>query len=377
MNIAIIGGGASGLMLASKLDKYANITIFERNKGLGRKLLASGNGRANILNINALPSDYNNDIFVKQIFEHYDATKVLDEMSNLGLITKVDEEGRVYPITDSSKSVLDCFLDKIANTRILLEYEVKSISKVNNKYRINDYNELFDYVICASGSIAGIESSKQNGIYNYLKKYKIKFTDLKESLVGFKTVDKSIKQLSGFRSKANVKLYINNKLIHEEKGEVLFKDDGISGIVIMNMSSYYSRLNKPKNACLIIDLLPSIKKEELSNILSKRNNYNGLLHPKFIDYIKKYDLNSNVIKEFKFEIFDTYGYSNAQVICGGVDVSQVNDNLSLKIDESMYLCGELLDIDGICGGYNLLFAFASALVIADNILLKIKNENIN
>ncbi len=375
MNIAIIGGGASALMIASKLDKCANIIIFERNKGLGRKLLASGNGKANILNINATKNDYNNPTFVNKVITEFPPSKILDEFHKMGLFTKQDDEGRVYPITESSKTVLDCFLQEIPNTTIIYEYEVKKVVKRENKYQINDYSILFDKVICASGSIAGIEDRKQEIVYKYLKDMNLRITPLNESLVGFKIKDKNIKSLSGYRSKANVKFFINDKLIHEELGEVIFKDDGISGIVIMNMSSHYARNSKPKNSYLMVDLLPEIEMDKVLSV--PKDKIIGIAHPKMIDYLNIKNNDLKLLKELELRIIDTYTYQNAQVVSGGIELSQITDKLNLKNDSNIYFAGEVLDIDGTCGGYNLLFAFASGLIVASDIMEKIKYENTN
>lgn len=356
MKLAIIGAGAGALYLASKLKNF-DITIFERSKKIGSKLLASGNGKCNLLNINARGCDYNKSSFVSKLLDLYSPKFILNEFNKLGLLTKIDDEGRVYPNCESSLAVVNLLLDNI-HANIVLEYPVNTISKINNKYKINDYEELFDYVVLATGSCASLKKEYQMIPYNYLSSLNIKLTPLSSSLVGFKVYN-DIKKLSGLRVKTNVKLYVDNELIHEERGEVIFKNDGISGIVIMNMSSYYNDTNK-KNAYIVLDLLYPYLEKDIVNI-------KGAIHPLLYSYYISRKLTKNDLSNFKLDILDTYEKENAQVISGGVDILLINDDLSLKSDNKVYLMGEMLDIDGICGGYNLLFAFLCAQKIYDNL----------
>ncbi|MGL4948854.1 MAG: NAD(P)/FAD-dependent oxidoreductase [Anaeroplasmataceae bacterium] len=354
MKVALIGAGASALMIASIINNN-DVYVFEKNASVASKLRASGNGKANILNINAKSSDYNNSSFVQNIFDEFSPKQVYDYFKQLGLYMRQDDEGRVYPLTDSSKTVVDILLHNCSNTNLILDYTVTSIKKINNKYQINNYNVLFDKVVVCSGSKASIKNNP-NSMYNFIdKKY---FTKLNPSLVGFKISE--TKLLSGFRSKANVSLVDeSNNIIHSEFGEVIFKDDGISGIVIMNMSCYYNRsLNK--NLSLNIDILPSLEESMLND-----SNKIGILHPKLIEYINTNKIPMKKLKQLQFKIISTYDYINAQTISGGVSTKYLNDDLSLIDDNNIYFVGEVIDIDGICGGYNLLFAFASAMFVAN------------
>lgn len=340
MNIAIIGCGASALYFAAT-NKKDSITIFERNKKIASKLLASGNGKCNLLNINATPNDYNNKRFIEKLFSSVSPKYIYDSFQNMGLLIKTDEEGRCYPVSESSQTVLNILLKNI-NAKIILEHTVKKISKIGDKYKIDSYDKLFDKVIFASGSCANIINDKSSLCYGYLED--IKLTKLKPSLTGF--ITGRYEKISGVRSKALVKLLDGDKLIHSESGEIIFKNDGISGIVVMNMSSYYNRYIL-KDPMLEIDLLEGYNPKDLE----------GALNPKLYDYIKSNNINPH---KMILKIKDTYSYETAQVISGGVDLEEINDDFSYKKDKNIFFMGELLDIDGICGGYNLLFAFASA-----------------
>ncbi len=364
MNIAIIGQGAAGLIACSVLSKNHNVYVFDKNKSEGRKLLATGNGKANILNINANIDDYNN-CFVSNAFDKVNAQKVLNYFNSLGLITTIDSEGRVYPYNKSSLSVLNVLLDNCSNASFIYDYEVNNITSSFDGYLINDYNVIFDKVIICSGSNASILENKRKSTYEYLKNMNLKLTPLKPSLVGFKVAE-NIKKLSGYRAKCMVSMNIDGA-IFSELGEVIFKDDGISGIVIMNMSFIYNKFKDKKKATLNIDLYPNTDIEII--------NPKGIFHPIVLDYAKSMNKNLNeLVHNLKLTIKDTYDFKFAQCVSGGISLDEVNSNFMLKKYKNIYACGEVLDIDARCGGYNLLFAFSSGLVVANTIL---ENENKN
>ena len=304
---------------------------------------------------------------MENVFKKYNAIDVLNYFNNkLNLFTIVDNEGRVYPRSESSLNVLNILLDNI-KASFVLDYPVLNIKKINDKYQINDYQKLFDVVILSSGSKAGIKDDKAGNIYSYLDSLNLKLTELNPSLSGFKT-KVFVKPLSGLRVKAFVKLFIDEKLIHEEFGEVIFKDDGISGIVIMNMSSYYNR-HKGRNAYISLDLLYGLDIDKIKDV-------KGVCHPLLYDYYMNNNLDIYDLKNFKLPIKSLYPYSNCQVINGGIDLSEINEDFSLKKHKNIFASGEVLDIDGLCGGYNLLFAFLSAFIISDK-LKELKNESKN
>lgn len=350
MRLAIIGAGASGLVLASRLKDSCDITIYEKNKKIGSKILASGNGRCNLLNLNVGEDSYNNKEFIKKVFEKYDQNKVYEYFTSLGLSLISDSEQRVYPRSLSSLNVLEMLLDNI-NAKILTETPVKKVKKSGNGYIIND-KDYYDYVVIASGSFASVLKDK-TVCYDYINNLNIKMTDLYPSLCGFKVKD-NIKDLSGLRCRAKVSLYNNDALVYKEEGEVIFKDDGISGIVVMNMSSYYNRY-KPGNFVLKLDLLYDI--DNISNI-------KGCIHPLLYKYFVKNHLKIGDLKDFSLHIIDTYSFENAQVCHGGIVLDELKD-FEIKKYRHLYAIGEVLDIDGVCGGYNLLFASSSALYLAD------------
>lgn len=356
MKVLIIGAGASGLSLASILSKYnVDITIYKGNK-IGSKILASGNGKCNLGNINVSKTNYFSSPFYDLILPYKD--ELYSHFTNIKIFTKADSQGRIYPYSESSKSVLDALLASI-NAKFIDEYVI-NINKINNKYYINNDSKIgYDKVVVSCGSLASItdKNIKNGNNFDFLNFLKLKINDFKPGLVGFK-VKNNIKHLSGTRAKVNASLVTNNKLIHSEDGEIIFKDDGISGICIMNLSSYYQHQNNNSNSKIILDFAKNID----------FSDYRCILSPKlYLDYQKnKFD-----IHKYELDILSTYNIEMAQIGIGGIDISEFNCDLSLKKDKNIYICGELLDIDGVCGGYNLMSSFTSGYVVSRGILNEI------
>lgn len=354
MKIAIIGGGACGLLCATLLEKYnINYTIFNKGK-IGNKILASGNGRCNIANASFNASAYHNNPLATNIVSNYQ-NKLFDYFNELKIYTKADNEGRMYPISESSQSVLNALLRKIKGE--IIDVEVNNITQDNNKYIINDTYKYYDKIILSSGSIASYKP--EYSFINYLSSLNIKINEFKPSLVGFKTSLK-LKPISGVRCKCITYLYNNDELIHKEAGEVIFKDDGISGICIMNQSSYYNHIDKLNKPYIKLDLLND----------NQYDDYITILNPKLLEFINKNNLNPSSII---IPISSTYDYVVSQVCSGGIDINDINNNLSLKNNNAIYVGGELIDVDGVCGGYNLMFAFSCAMKIAEEIKNEISN----
>lgn len=387
--VAIIGAGPAGIISSIILSKEMHVVLFEKMPKIGKKIIASGNGKCNITNMTR-PNEYTyNNNFAKEVYEKYDAKAFRQDLFNLGILTKADNENRVYPMSNSSNSVIDNFLYHLENQKVEIHTDtiVIEIKKKGCKYTVVTKDDLFndfDYVIVSTGGKSNKVLGSNGEGYELLDKLNVKHTNLLPGLVGLKINLNQIRGLDGVRHKVRVKLELDNEIIFEELGEVQFKKDGMSGIVIMNASSVISRLNR--TPYLYLDLAPHISKEELFDILvnikamnPEMNNLQVLrsLLPKMLaqNLCNKQDnvLISNYvdyIKQMPFIITGTYNFDNSQVTVGGVDLSEINDNFELKKHPNIYVLGELLDIDGICGGYNLHFAFASGKLASESILKK-------
>lgn len=360
MKIAIIGGGACGIMLGSILKKQdIEYTIFEKTN-CARKLLASGNGKANLANRFISLKNYHHNSFAFEIVKQYQ-TKLFNYFKELNLYLKEDSEGRIYPLTESSLSVLNCI--GVDSKHVIENITVTSLSTIQGQYYINNTYGPFDKVVCATGSIASFLPKKQIGFNNYLKPFNLKMVPFEPSLVGFRSSFDS-KRITGVRVKCRASLLKDKKLIASEDGEIIFKVDGISGICIMNLSSYYAHLKNKENCEIALDLIPDIS----VNIVDFKQ-LNGLIHPKLVAYFESKSLKeiNHLLHTLTLPILGTYDYEFAQVVKGGISLEEVNSDLSLKKDSNIFVSGEMLDVDGVCGGYNLMFAFCCALKIGEKI----------
>ena len=392
-HVAIIGGGASGIFSALHLKKLFNnqieVTIFEKNSRIGRKILASGNGKCNLTNETTLENNIYNNELANRIYNEFPPIKLREYFDTLGLFTKTDQSNRVYPQTESSNSVVDIMLLHLKknNIFVLTDETVIDIKKQNNKYLVKTkkIEKAFDYIIISTGSKASSKLGSNNEGYDILKKLNINITSLKPGLVGIKTKKQDVSTLSGIRQKAIVKLFDNNNIIFEESGEVQFKDEGISGIVVMNASSIIARTNN--NIKITLDLLPNYKEDELINKIQHISKLNKNISLKELTYgilpkmlankicdILKNNLSIenfvNLTKNYPITIEGTYGFDNAQICVGGIELSELKDTLELKKHPNIYTTGEVINIDGLCGGYNLQFAFASSYVATNAIYKK-------
>ena len=385
--IAIIGAGASGMFAASLLnDLNADIYLFEKNDKIGKKILASGNGKCNFTNCGNLVDKYNN-VFANNIIEKFNVECTLDYFSNIGLIYKFDDQGRGYPLSECATSVLDCLKSSINNVSILLNNNVKRVYKSNGCYFLesNDKKYEFDYIVCCSGSCASNLGSDK--AYTYLNGLNLSISDFSPSLTPV-IVKENVKDLMGVRVKCLVHL-VDEKYnkIYSEYGEVIFKSDGLSGIAIFNVSSYINR-NRNKKYKIILDLSNGMSKSDLGSYFNRKNIKNlfkGYLNDKIANYIIKLcnidkideqKIKSIVknIKALEFNVAGLYPLKESQVCSGGVSLHEVDDNLRLKSKDRVYIAGELLDIDGVCGGYNLQFCWSCAGVISSDIKRRISNE---
>ena len=403
--IVIVGAGASGLMASIYLKEQAvknnidlDIVLVEKNDRVGKKILSTGNGKCNFTNTVLEPIHYNNPDFVKPILDSFSCEDLQNWFLTKGLYSKADKEGRVYPITESASSVLDIFRIELEknNIRVITSFAMNSIKPKGKGYIISDgVNNIYaDEVIISTGGLSAPVLGTNGDGHRVLKSLNISLTKMQPGLVGIKTNKESIRSLSGLRTKSLVTLYENNQIVKSEFGEVQFKDDGISGIVIMNLASCIKDLN---NSYLEADLLPSFSEEDIVEyLLNKQQQYGnffvsqmlvGLL-PNILSLKILKDLGykdntkikhlpkaefykiAKAIKKYTFKPVALYGYDRSQVTVGGVDLKEVNENLELIKLPNIYLCGEILDIDGMCGGYNLHFAFASAVHVSNAIINK-------
>ncbi len=365
-NIAIIGAGASGLLLSRILSDNAavQVYVFDKCKHVGTKLRASGGGKANIFNTDVTPDCYNRPDFIARLLQKVTPEDLRRTFEQMGMPVIADEEGRAYPATQFSQTVVDVlWTPERSNVHPALEYEVRNIVSDKGKWQIDDLPTAFDHIVIATGTPANMIPKNRQQYNSFLMPLDLKWHALQPSLVGFKIAHYP-KKLSGCRTKVIAALYQDNRLIHREAGEVTFKDDGISGIVILNLSAYYNRLPNKANCRIELNLMYHNEQFDVAEYLQKFGSLKGILHPKLNELYEQHPFD---VKKMKLEIAGPYDLAFAQVCHGGIDLSEVDEDFSLKRYPGISVTGELLDIDGLCGGYNLFFAFASAMIVARKI----------
>lgn len=388
-SIAVIGGGASGMMAAiTAAKKGAHVTILEKNSRLGKKILSTGNGRCNLSNKNASLANYHgkNVEFMKAVINNFWVFDTLNFFSDLGLLTKEEENGKIYPYSNQASAVLDILRFEIERLKIHIKYEFEAekIVTKQNGYKITSFSGhtvYADRVIIAAGGKAAPDLGSSGSGYPLCKMLGHSVTPLSPSLVQIKTETDFVKSLKGIKTDATVT--IGEK---SSSGELLFTEYGISGPCVFNISSVLSETNEQ---FLTIDLMPDIDRDEIFKILIKKRDYGlcfenffvGVLNKRIGMAIFKYlglvplsrnssELTDNDIlnisasvKNIKLKIEGTLSWNNAQVTSGGVDVLGVNpETLESLYNQGLYFCGEILDIDGDCGGYNLQWAWSSGYI---------------
>ena len=358
MKIGIIGGGAAGAYLAIRIKElYPSfaVTIIERNDKLMKKVAVTGNGRCNYANLGSLENKYNNR-FANQILNNLKPQQIVDNFERYGIHpTMIDE--LVFPVTLSAQTVVLLLNKKLEQLGVnnYLNEKVLDYEKKNNQFFVKSDKQMhvFDKIVFAAGGKAYPQLGTDGSLFDVLKKHSYEIEALSPSLCPIK-VKENTKKISGQRVKCLVSLFNKDKLYYSENGEVLFKDDGLSGIVILNMSQKINTVVDKSNIKIVLDLAPSIKS-------IKKDQYQEYVHPKIASYLTDNNLDINKVV-FSFKAF--YDYNIAEVSHGGVSLKEINSELESKKEKGLFFAGEILDIDGMCGGFNLMFAFASAETIA-------------
>lgn len=361
-----------------------NVILIEKNDRVGKKLLATGNGRCNYTNLNLSEYNYSSPSFVKKTIDEFSNEDLINYFSLLGLESTTDGN-RVYPITLKANSVLNIlmyWLDK-KGIDIRSNTEVKEIKKNKNGFDViisHDKIEA-DIVIAAFGGKSMPASGSDGKSFEILKKLGLKITELKPALTQVKLESKYLKHLSGTKVIGKAKLFKKNKEIDERNGEILFTNYGISGPPILDLS-----VNISEDNFIEVPLINNVDENTVDKLYSRyymledfsiEEYLMGIVDKKFIHYIIDYlNLDKNtamnmismsdfqkiieILLKSKFKVIGTTGFKNSQVTRGGVDLSEVNNyDYSSKKFKNLYIIGEALNIDGDCGGYNLHFAFAS------------------
>ncbi len=401
VQIAVVGAGASGLMAAGKAarclrkrGKAGTVILLEGNPRPGKKLLATGNGRCNLTNLHISPECYHGDVWAaKTVLSALPARQVMEEFGSLGLICTSDSEGRVYPNSLQAASVLQILWSACEETGVEMAwgFEVCSITPKAGGFLLKGKSgeELFtEKCILACGGMASPRHSCGEKGYGLVKALGHTVTELSPALVPLKTSSRLCKALKGNRCKVKAALYQNEEKLWEEQGEVLFGDGQLSGICVFNLSSRLGK--KCEKAEIRLDLLSRFSLEEIIAYLEQlRKNrpdlpagelFSGVLNlrvgqelVKSLGFPREMTIGelsaqqlkraAEAAKELCFSITDPGPWESAQVTAGGVPLSEVElSNMESKKSPGLYLTGELLNLHGDCGGFNLHWAWATGMV---------------
>ncbi len=393
MKVLIIGGGASGMMAAIAARKEgAEVCILERQARVGRKLLATGNGRCNLSNTKLTMKNYHgqNTAFAQAALRAFDPKQTLAFFQSLGLITTVEPSGKVYPLSDQAGSVVDVLrltLDALGvKTRTSFEVTALKRGKKGGFQVLSKEETLHaDAVVLCCGGIAGAKLGGTQSGYDLLKAQGHTMTKLFPALVQVKTDTAFVKALKGVRADASVLVERNGKILAENAGEIQFTDFGISGPTIFEISRVISTGKPPLTVHL--NLLRHLRNEEVLALLQSRrkamprqaleNFLTGILHNRLGRTILRYtgygftdpisslspsDIKriAHAIQDFSLAVVGIMGFDAAQVTAGGIRTEEFHPHtMESRLIPGLFAAGEVLDIDGDCGGYNLQWAWAS------------------
>lgn len=399
-HIVIIGGGAAGLVAAIYAkNETNNVTILERNSFCGKKLLATGNGKCNYWNSEQSLEHYhsNNKEYLKHIITEKNKQEILSFFLKLGIYPKI-KNGYYYPFSNQAITIKNALLSEVKRKNIIIktDFLVETIKKEKDIFKIKGNNEfvIADQVIIATGSKAAPKTGSDGTGYKLVRQLGHTIINPLPALVQLKASGKFLKKWAGVRTDVEVSLYENDNFIKKETGEVQLTDYGISGICVFNLSRYVSiGLSQNKKEIIKIDFMPFIKEnphEYLTNFFSQtvkkplKEQLEGFLNNKLVEVIIEQanvpqektfaelttECQERLIKQltaFSIEITGTNDFNQSQVCSGGVPLSELNiETMESKLIKNLYTVGELVDVDGDCGGYNLGFAWISGMLAGRN-----------
>ena len=395
--VAVIGGGASGMMAAvTAASEGARVILLEHKDRIGKKILSTGNGRCNFTNIHQEPICYHSEdpMFPWEVVERFNAQAVISFFLQLGVYSK-NRNGYIYPNSDQASAVLDAFrmeLDRL-KVEIRTGVECREIRPGKKGFTVlTDQGPVrADRVILCAGSKAAPTTGSDGSGYDLAKMLGHRILPVLPALTALKCEEKFFKSIAGVRANGSVSIWSGGECIAKDTGEIQLTDYGISGIPVFQVSRYASKLlYEKKEMDAVLDFMPDFTKEQTNAFLRARAKTRpdksaemfliGLFHKKLCDlWIRLSEIPrqrkageltedeiarlTSLIKEFRVRVRETNPYDKAQVCCGGVDTREVNpETLESVYVPGVYFAGEILDVDGMCGGYNLTFAWASGYV---------------
>ncbi len=401
--VAVIGGGAAGMTAAiTAAREGAEVTIYEHLR-LGKKILATGNGKCNLGNRNMTPECFYSTCMerVNRCLDEFGTEQTIAFFESLGLCIK-EKNGYLYPLSEQAAVVLQVFESELERLGVQVIYDdvVKQISPLEKTragrcvlVKTENGKSFYDAVVLACGSKAVPKTGSDGSGYDLAKELGHKIQPVLPSLVQLRCSDSFCKALAGIRSDAAIHIYDGQKLLFSEQGELQLTDYGISGIPVFQLSGAVNRYlyhNKKSGLVAKVDFLPDFNEKEYISFRKKRMHsfsdnrsvgdfFNGMLNQKLMQQLVKLvglkpeqPVNKadkaklqnvfELCRDLEFHISGSNGFENAQVCTGGVDLREVTDKLESVYAKNVYFAGELLDVDGRCGGYNLQWAWTSGSI---------------
>lgn len=399
MKIIVIGGGISGVFAAIELRKNGHdVIILERNDRVLKKMLVTGNGRCNLTNINLGRENYHceGDI-VEKALSKFNNEDFINYLNEIGIITTEENSGKIFPIALKAQSVVNMLLEELEElgVDVLTSKRVISIEKKKGFIvRTNEESFAADRVIFAVGGSSMPSSGSDGKSYKLVQKLGHTISDVFPALTQVKLNSNYLKHLSGVKVVGEVLLYRDDKIIDRRHGELLFTNYGISGPPILDISRMINY--ESGNLSIVVPLINNIKnkteaREKLLNRFYTLQNYSierwllGIIDKKFIYIVlEMLKLNKDITMDMlsnrditllvdlllgmKFKVEGTKGFENSQVTSGGVLTCEIDEEtFESKIIKGLYIIGEVMDVDGDCGGYNIQWAATSAILTARSI----------
>ncbi len=411
--IAIIGCGASGMMAAIRAARLgANVTIYEHGKP-GKKLLSTGNGKCNLTN-----EDMKEEYFfthaprrLRSCIQKFGKEETKAFFNDLGLLLK-EKNGYYYPLSEQASMVQQLLLSELDrwNIKIITDISIKDICPCRKQNKSSQWKIVtekeqanYDAVIIACGSKAAPKTGSDGSGYDLAKKLGHKLQPVLPSLVQLRCSDSYCKELAGIRTESRIHILCDKQVLFYEQGELQLTDYGISGIPVFQLSGAVNRyLYENKNAKLIahVDFLPQFDIDDWEKFAEKRLSafqndsiercFCGILNQKIMNLlIKLSKLKPDALvrntdkcklmqifkmcRDFTFHIEGSNGFEQAQVCTGGIDLNDVTDELESVFAPNIYFAGEILDVDGRCGGYNLQWAWTSGYIAGGAAALNKRN----
>ena len=398
-DIIVVGSGPSGLMSAvTAAKKGRKVLVLEQKDVPCKKIYATGNGRCNFTNLYVDEKVFRGEQpkFAYDAYERFDNSDLIGFINELGVITK-DINGYVYPYNEQASTIASCLLFECKRLGILIRCSEKvvDITKDDGVFEVTTTLEKYrcKNVVIAVGGKASPSHGSDGNLNKVIRKLGHDIILQRSALVPLLTDEKKFSTLAGVRIKCSVTLFVNEKPVNKESGEIIFNKDNISGIPVMQLSRYaVNALAENKRVSLELDMFDQIDTDELCKLISKNRQSDislcealgFMINDKLARFVtdmtgygEKTQLNSlsdndinrlgEILKHFKVDIFGDSGFNRAQVTLGGVDTTQIDENMQSVIVKGLYFVGEILDVDGTCGGYNLQWAFTSGHIAGESL----------